>query len=314
MTVRRGKGEGSIYQRASDGRWAGIVDLGYVGGKRVRKTVYGKTQREVIAKRKALQASLDSGVVPDNATLEQWITHWLERIAAPRNGEAPPVKAAFLAERRRYRIFEAWRQGFFRVRGFSVKPCGPLTLELRDPTGDRLLLFAGRQMATAEGLELLALITDRELPDARPFSEAASLILETGGIPVIPWAPGKWSGRRGAILRRALPTLAPKGLMLCDSAIRPAFCPEPWLFHRARRLQVPVVAGGDPLPVPGEELLVGRYGSLIEADFDPDSAATAIPALLRERRFSRCRRIGHRSSFPAAVHRWIRHMFGPASD
>ena len=238
----------------------------------------------------------------------------LNRIAAPRNGEAPPVKAAFLAERRRYRIFEAWRQGFFRVRGFSVKPCGPLTLELRDPTGDRLLLFAGRQMATAEGLELLALITDRELPDARPFSEAASLILETGGIPVIPWAPGKWSGRRGAILRRALPALAPKGLMLCDSAIRPAFCPEPWLFHRARRLQVPVVAGGDPLPVPGEELLAGRYGSLIEADFDPDSAATAIPALLRERRFSRCRRIGHRSSFPAAVHRWIRHMFGPASD
>jgi hypothetical protein len=85
MTVRRGKGEGSIYQRASDGRWAGIVDLGYVGGKRVRKTVYGKTQREVIAKRKALQASIDSGVVPDNATLEQWITHWLERIAAHRN-------------------------------------------------------------------------------------------------------------------------------------------------------------------------------------------------------------------------------------
>ena len=85
MTVRRGKGEGSIYQRASDGRWVGIVDLGYVGGKRVRKTVYGKTQREGIAKRKALQASIDSGVVPDNATLEQWITHWLERIAAHRN-------------------------------------------------------------------------------------------------------------------------------------------------------------------------------------------------------------------------------------
>lgn len=85
MTVRRGKGEGSIYQRASDGRWVGIVDLGYVGGKRVRKTVYGKTQREVIAKRKALQTSIDSGVVPDNATLEQWITHWLERIAAHRN-------------------------------------------------------------------------------------------------------------------------------------------------------------------------------------------------------------------------------------
>ena len=34
MAKRRGHGEGSIYQRESDGKWVGSIDLGYVNGKR----------------------------------------------------------------------------------------------------------------------------------------------------------------------------------------------------------------------------------------------------------------------------------------
>lgn len=43
-TKKRGQNEGGLYQRESDGRWVGAIDLGYVNGKRKRKTVYGKTQ------------------------------------------------------------------------------------------------------------------------------------------------------------------------------------------------------------------------------------------------------------------------------
>jgi integrase len=50
---RRGKGEGAIYQRASDGRWVAVLDLGYSDGKRQRKTLYGKTRREVESPRVA---------------------------------------------------------------------------------------------------------------------------------------------------------------------------------------------------------------------------------------------------------------------
>ena len=51
----------------------------------------------------------------------------LNRLAGtPRDGE-PVVKAAFLAERRRYRIFQDWHRGLFRIRGFSVAPRGPHT-------------------------------------------------------------------------------------------------------------------------------------------------------------------------------------------
>ncbi len=47
MSTRRGQGEGSISQRASDGLWTARVDLGYVNGKRKRKQIYGKTRKEV---------------------------------------------------------------------------------------------------------------------------------------------------------------------------------------------------------------------------------------------------------------------------
>jgi len=47
MAKRRGHGEGSIYQRSSDGLWVGSLNLGWVDGKRKRKYVYGKTQADV---------------------------------------------------------------------------------------------------------------------------------------------------------------------------------------------------------------------------------------------------------------------------
>ncbi len=43
---RRGTNEGSIYKRA-DGRWVGVIHLGYEGGRRRRKSIYGKTRQGI---------------------------------------------------------------------------------------------------------------------------------------------------------------------------------------------------------------------------------------------------------------------------
>ena len=43
---KRGSGEGSIYRR-SDGRWVGVVALGWLDGKRNRRSMYAKTRKEV---------------------------------------------------------------------------------------------------------------------------------------------------------------------------------------------------------------------------------------------------------------------------
>lgn len=62
MARSRGNGEGSIYQRSSDGRWLGVLTIGYSArGTLVRKSVSAKTRAEVVRRFKILQAQYDSG-------------------------------------------------------------------------------------------------------------------------------------------------------------------------------------------------------------------------------------------------------------
>lgn len=85
MARRRLRDEGSIYQRKSDQRWVGVVDLGVVNGKRVRKTVTAPTLRELKPKFAALKESLNSGVDDDHMTVSVWMKKWLEEVAPGRN-------------------------------------------------------------------------------------------------------------------------------------------------------------------------------------------------------------------------------------
>ena len=79
MAKRRGKGEGSIFQR-TDGTWCSRIEVGRdAGGKRIRKDVYGKTKKEVQDKLTQLQSQKLTGtLVPNDSTnygdfLEWWL-------------------------------------------------------------------------------------------------------------------------------------------------------------------------------------------------------------------------------------------------
>src|SRR5436190_18460621 len=84
---RRGHGEGSIYQRESDGRWCASVDLGYVNGRRTRKMVYGRTRKEVAEKLKALHRDQASGapILTERQTVAQYLNRWLVDVVSQRN-------------------------------------------------------------------------------------------------------------------------------------------------------------------------------------------------------------------------------------
>ena len=75
--TRRGHGEGSIYQR-SDGRWAACISL--EGGK--RKTLYGKTRREVQEQLKTALHEQQKGLLATGPQQKvgQFLTHWLEDV------------------------------------------------------------------------------------------------------------------------------------------------------------------------------------------------------------------------------------------
>ena len=74
---KRANNEGSVYQR-SDGRWCAACQ---VNGR--RKYIYGKTQSEVLAKLRDVQAAIanDTYSEPNRMTVGDWLTFWLEEIA-----------------------------------------------------------------------------------------------------------------------------------------------------------------------------------------------------------------------------------------
>jgi integrase len=77
--ARRGRGEGSISQR-DGGRWEGKVSLGYdAQGKRIRKTVYGKTKAEVQEKLDALKhdALMGKPIDSNRITVAEHFEDWL---------------------------------------------------------------------------------------------------------------------------------------------------------------------------------------------------------------------------------------------
>lgn len=77
---RRAQGEGGVYQRASDGLWVGSLNLGTINGKRRRKTVYGKTQREAIAALAEVRKAAERGqdLTQRTPTVAQWFDEWIK--------------------------------------------------------------------------------------------------------------------------------------------------------------------------------------------------------------------------------------------
>jgi integrase len=85
--ARRPRGEGSVYRRG-DGRWVGMLDLGRdpATGKRRRKAIYGRTQRDVVRDLAKARRELEThGDLPTaNLTVETWLRTWLTDIAPER--------------------------------------------------------------------------------------------------------------------------------------------------------------------------------------------------------------------------------------
>lgn len=80
---RRAYGEGSIYQRASDGRWIATIEDGWTTkGVRRRITVSAKTRAEVVRKIKHRESGRAAGEVTatgsDRTTVKQWVDRYLE--------------------------------------------------------------------------------------------------------------------------------------------------------------------------------------------------------------------------------------------
>jgi len=189
------------------------------------------------------------------------------------------TKLLFLTERYDCNAFSELRDGKLKIHGFEVKAClEECALVLESHLEDPLFIFAGRQIATKERLEVLALVSNKSFTDGEPLQQSFQKVKDSGAIPVLNWAPGKWLGRRGKLISGLIKS-EPKSY-LCDTALRPSCWPEPAQYREARKLGNKILGGTDPLPLVGEEIRLGLYGSCFDCDFDPQRPVSSIRTAL----------------------------------
>jgi hypothetical protein len=137
---RRGHGEGSIFQRAGDGKWLAVLEIGRdpATGERVRRTITAATRREAAERLRVLRDHLDRGAVNVDArvTIAQWAERWLEHVRYRRDvtGDLRPNTAA--SYERLTRVHVLGRLGAVRLAqltpGHAESVCQAMS-----PTGSR---------------------------------------------------------------------------------------------------------------------------------------------------------------------------------
>lgn len=205
------------------------------------------------------------------------------------SGEAV-VPVWLLTERSDCSIFEdiSKSPAAFNKDGYEFIPQKDgLTILVQKNSEPYLYIFAGRQLVASEGLEILSLVSTLNIPDrAKPIRDIKKAIVESGGIPTLNWAPGKWFFKRGKVITSLIDEYSAEDVFVGETTLRNTMWPEPKLIKRARQKGYSVIAGSDPLPFSGEEETVGTFGFKIKGDFDSSKPAQSFRKMMKENRDS----------------------------
>lgn len=168
-----------------------------------------------------------------------------------------------------------------------------------------IFLLRGYQIVTAERIEVLTLGVSSRLPDKKSLIETLSSAAALGGVTVLPWSPGKWSGERGKLVTASLQSAASGSISIGDIFMRAGVFGEPSQFKLVSGKDLRILCGSDPLPFLGDERLIGRYCSYLAAVesgpsiSDVDRALAALRSVPSEP-------IGERSTLAQSVWRTVR--------
>lgn len=136
------------------------------------------------------------------------------------------------------------------------------SLRLTHTSGQTILIMAGRQVVTQEGIEVLTLITEVTVEDGLSLNETLEKAIAADSLPVLPWGVGKWIGKRGHLVKACLETMT-ETVFAGDNGGRPIFWPLPNFCKQHRQLP-----GTDPLPLAYEVDRPGSFGLVTQAPPD----------------------------------------------
>ncbi len=180
----------------------------------------------------------------------------------------PWTGCLFLTERAQDAWFRRWRDdsagrphsaGAWTLRALE----DGVTLLAEHQAGPRILVLAGRQIVARDGLEVLAVGSDRSHRAGLDFPDAVHSARETGGLTIVPWGFGKWWGDRGKLVKALITRSEPSSIFLGDNGGRPRIGGYPRLLSLGRSRGFKVLGGSDPLPFPAQMRRVGSFGFVL---------------------------------------------------
>ncbi|MFK8185840.1 MAG: hypothetical protein AB8B99_20885 [Phormidesmis sp.] len=161
----------------------------------------------------------------------------------------------------------------------TAEPC---SLFAKNAQGHELIIMAGRQVITAEKLEVLALMTEAKFEEGRSLTETLTAIHNSGGLPVLPWGVGKWLGNRGKLIAQRLASSNSPTFFLGDNSNRPQFWKRPPHFSTIEQQGKAILPGTDPLPIASEAQRPGSFGLTLSGPLSQSAPAQQLKALLLE--------------------------------
>jgi len=210
------------------------------------------------------------------------------RAAARQAGRADSIGCLWLTDPPEERSFRRLSRGRLAGRGLDrwslSQTSEPMALVAVHESGDRLLLLAGRQIASRERFEVLALGSEHDFRSGQSLGDTIAAVRDGGAIAVVPWGFGKWSFRRRRLLAAALRSLPSQGVFVGDNAARPRLIPRSSLFDLAASRGIYNLPGSDPLPLRWEIRKPGRLGAVLEGPLDLSRPVASLVQTLRELR------------------------------
>ena len=104
------------------------------------------------------------------------------------------------------------------------------------PILGEITIVAGRQIVTAEKLEILALGLIGRWDDGLAASDVVESVIGSGAIPVLPWGFGKWLGRRRHVAKCLIEEYGDGSLYLGDNSGRLSILPDPLSIWGGKRI------------------------------------------------------------------------------
>lgn len=212
---RRQRGEGSVYKRASDGLWVGRVDLGVIDGKRRRKVIYAKTQKEAVKKLAAAKRGVEAGDLNTRGTtLEQWLTYWLAEVCPNKKRMKPKTLRNYQSYVEQHLVPALGKKKLNAITAQDVRSMMTGVMAKRKPNGQTLssttaahayrILHTALEDAVSDGKVLTNVahrvdaVSNAATPqDALTFEQFRALMLHLDGDRLQSrWAFGLFTGAR----------------------------------------------------------------------------------------------------------------------